>query len=373
MGLIKGPLTFSRFRISGNLPKPFPSFLDQQIKAFAFREISLGTEEKSAGWTSVENVLDTDFAQAHYANGDYLTFSLRIDRKTIPPSLMKIKVLEAEKNFLTAKKSRQSKQAREEIRDRVRGELLNEVHPVPSFFDICWSVSQNWLLFGSLTAKALEEFGELFRKSFQVSLLPWLPWDPSHLDPSLAQKVASLKDGIFLEPGDQGEAQSNGQFLGREFLTWLWYKSEERGGAISVPGIGDVEVAFVRRLVLESGEGQYSQSVVCQGLHADLIEGKAAIRQGKRIKEARIQLTRETEKWEFTLKADRFSFQSVRLPETAKTEQESDLPGLILERIYLTDALLNAIDRLFSFFLTKRVSPKWSAEEIPHIKKWAQR
>jgi len=373
MGLIKGPLTFSRFHISGHLPKSFHSFLDQQIKAFAFREISLGMEEKSAGWTSLENILDTDFSQAHYANGDYLTFALRIDRKTIPPSLLKIKILEAEKKFLTAKKSRQSKQAREEIRDRVRGGLLNQAHPVPSFFDICWSVSQNWLLFGSLTAKALEEFGDIFRKSFQVPLSPLLPWDPAHLDPSLAQKVAALKDGIFLEPADKEESEANGQFLGREFLTWLWFKSEERGGAISVPGIGDVEVSFVRRLVLESGEGQYSQSVVCQGWHAELTEGKAAIRQGKRIKEARIQLTRETEKWEFTLKADAFSFQSVRLPETAKTEQESDLPGLILERIYLTEALLKVIDRLFAFFLTKRVSSKWSSEEIPHIKKWVQK
>ena len=30
------------------------------------------------------------------------------------------------------------------------------------------------------------------------------------------------------------------RFLGQEFLAWLWYKSEERGGSVEVPGRGDV-------------------------------------------------------------------------------------------------------------------------------------
>ncbi len=28
------------------------------------------------------------------------------------------------------------------------------------------------------------------------------------------------------------------RFLGQEFLTWLWWKSEERGGSVSLPGPG---------------------------------------------------------------------------------------------------------------------------------------
>ncbi len=26
------------------------------------------------------------------------------------------------------------------------------------------------------------------------------------------------------------------RFLGQEFLTWLWWKSEERGGVVALPG-----------------------------------------------------------------------------------------------------------------------------------------
>jgi recombination associated protein RdgC len=141
-----------------------------------------------------------------------------------------------------------------------------------------------------------------------------------------------------------------------------------------IPGTGDVEVILARRLILESGDGEYSETVICQGLHADLKEGKAAIREGKKIKEARIMLGVGTDQWELTLKADRFQFQSVKLPAgMAMDEEEEEKEGRILERIYLMERVLNTVDQLFTLFLTKRLSAQWSAEDIPRMKKWIQK
>ena len=39
-------------------------------------------------------------------------------------------------------------------------------------------------------------------------------------------------------------------FLGREFLTWLWFKSEQTGGSIDVPGGKIIEVVFNYRTTL---------------------------------------------------------------------------------------------------------------------------
>jgi len=64
MGLSKGTLTFTRYRVAGKLPDKFPDFIDRQIKLFAFRELSPGSDEKSLGWTSFDNILDTDFEYA---------------------------------------------------------------------------------------------------------------------------------------------------------------------------------------------------------------------------------------------------------------------------------------------------------------------
>jgi hypothetical protein len=163
-------------------------------------------------------------------------------------------------------------------------------------------------------------------------------------------------------------------FLGREFLTWLWFKSEERGGTIMVPDAGDISVAFVRRIVLESGEGQYSETVVCQGYHADLREAKAALREGKKIKEARLRMGVGAEEWEFTFKADEFQFQSLKLPAIVKfAEEEGDGEGRILERIYLIETALRTMEQLFSLFLNKRLLPEWLSEELPRIQHWMNR
>ena len=371
MGLIKGTLTFCRYRVEEPLPDNFQDFTHRQIRKFAFRELSMGSEEISFGWTSLENLLDTQFEYANYAAGDYLAFSFRLDRKKVPPSLAKIRYLEAEKKALGAKtKKFLSKGEKEEIKERIHLDLLNKAFPVPSFFDVCWSLSQGWVTFGSLSPKVAEEFEKLFKKCFNLTLSPLVPWDPQRMDRSLAEKMISLKDGVFLNPQSPEQGKAGPPLLGREFLTWLWFKSEERGGAVQVPGTGDVEVSFARRLALESGGGEYSESIICQGLHAGLKEGKAAILDGKKVKDARVQLGTGTEKFEFTLKADSFQFQTLRLPEGIEEEEEEDKGGRLLERIYLMEKAMKTTDQLFSAFLKRRLSPQWSTEEVPRIKKW---
>jgi hypothetical protein len=375
MGLLKGALTFSRYRLTGPLPKNFHEFINRQMKLFAFRELSAGNEEKSSGWTSLENILDTHFEYANYAVGDYLAFSLRLDRRIIPPSLMKIKFLEAERKALGSKGKRVlSKGEKEEVKERVRLDLLSRTSAVPSFFDVCWALSQNWVLFGSLSSKVTDEFESLFKKTFNLPLSPLVPWDPGHMDRAVGEKISSLRDSVFLNP-QGGEEGPGSLFLGREFLTWLWFKSEERGGAVQIPGGEDVQVTFARRLVLESGGGDYSESITCQGLHAGLKEGKAAIQEGKKVKDARIQLGAGSDTFEFTLRGDRFQFQTLRLPSgmSMAEEDEGEKGGRILERIYLIERAAKIMDQLFSVFLKKRLSPQWSSEEIPRIKKWVQK
>ncbi|MBI4773577.1 MAG: hypothetical protein HY788_05245 [Deltaproteobacteria bacterium] len=162
-------------------------------------------------------------------------------------------------------------------------------------------------------------------------------------------------------------------FLGREFLTWLWFKSEERNGTVHLPDTGDVFIQFQKRIVLESGEGEYAETVSCQGFHADLAEGKAALREGKKVREARITLGVGSQEWEFTFKADQFQFQSMKLPKTMPlSEEEQDLEPRLLERISLVEEPVQAMQRLFEQFLSKRLGSAWIDEELPSLRKWMQ-
>jgi hypothetical protein len=365
MGLLKGPLTFSRFMIAGELPSNFTDMIHERIRRYAFQDMAANTQEKIMGWTGIENVLDTDFSHASYAWGGYLLFSLRLDRRTVPPSLLKLRALEAEQQHLKeTRRKKIDKTARDQIRENIYQDLLRHIPPTPSFYEVCWSVSDGRLLLTCLSEKVMQDFQDLFKSSFDLTPMPFVPWDPQVLDKDTAGKIEALQ-GTDVRAGDP-------KTLGREFLTWLWFKSEERNGMIMIPDIGETEIHFVRRLVLESGDGEYSESVVCQGMHTDLREGREALRQGKKIREARLQLTRDAATWEFTFKADRFQFQSLKMPVVMDLdEQQDNRDGRILERIYLLETVVRVMDRLFMLFLALRLSDAWQQERI-RMEKWLQ-
>jgi hypothetical protein len=369
MGLLKGSITFSRYRIVGVLPDHFPEFFNERIRRYAFQNVWRMTDEKAAGWTSVENGLDTDFPYASYAQGRYMLFSLRIDRKSVAPSLLRLRILEAERKELAESGQKKLyREQREAIRESVRLELLGKTLPVPAFHEICWSVPDNVLTFCCLSDKVVEELQELFKESFSLGLCPYAPWDieGAGANPQGAAAGSSSRE-VSLPPLPPGVDPLT---IGREFLTWLWFKSEERNGMIRIPGGGESEVVFVRRLVLEAGEGEYAETIVCQGLHADLKEGKEALRRGKKISAARLRVAHDKTEWEFTFKADRFHFQSMKLPAVVENEgEEADREGQILERIYLIEKAAGMMDQWFRLFLDLRLSEGWGKEQA-RMQRW---
>jgi hypothetical protein len=370
MGLGKGTLTFSRYRLIGTIPDHFPDFFNGRIRKNAFQTVWRTAEEKATGWTGLEDPLDTEFQYASYAQGRYLLFSLRIDRKSVAPSLLRLRIMEAERNKLSETGQKKLyREQREAIREAVRLELLGRTLPIPSFFEICWSVTENTLIFCSLSDKVFEDLQELFKDSFQLTLCPYMPWDSQFAQQDqpgsgMTRKTAEPPPPSAFPPGIDPLT------IGREFLTWLWFKSEERNGRVLIPGAGESEISFIRRLVLESGDGEYAETVVCQGLHADLKEGKEALRQGKKITAARLRIAHDKTEWEFTFKADRFHFQSMKLPTLPENDRdEVDREGQLLERIYLIEKAAGTMDLLFQSFLERRLSNDWEAE-LSRMQTW---
>ena len=354
MGLLKGSFTFARFHVDGQLPQAFLNFVNSQIKANSFRNVPKSTEEKRLGWVSLTDILDTDFENSNYALGDYLIFSLRIDCKLIPPKLMKIKLMEEERRFLVQSgKNRINKQMASGIKDKVKLELLTKLDAIPSFYDVCWAVGKNTIYFSSLADKVTDDFVDLFKKTFSSNL----------------RRFSPQENNLITKESESTKAVS---LIGREFLTWLWFKSEERNGRITSPNGEEVELHFLKRIALEAGEGEYSQGVVCHGIHAELKEGKEAIRQGKKVKEAGIKLIHNQNEWEFTFKADSFHFQSLKMPSTDWQETQEDPSGNLLERIYLIENAVKTIDSLYESFLRIRYSPQWEGKETKLLTKWLE-
>lgn len=164
------------------------------------------------------------------------------------------------------------------------------------------------------------------------------------------------------------------RFLGQEFLTWLWWKSEERGGSVELPDYGDILVEFEKHMLLEYGEDEYEERLICSGLQSELKEARTGLQTGKKIEQARVRLVKGDHEYHVTLGGTLMDFRSVRLPKTAtesvsneSSREESE--GLILERIFLCEEVMKIIDDLFRLFVTVRTSAQW-VHELNTIRQW---
>ncbi len=166
------------------------------------------------------------------------------------------------------------------------------------------------------------------------------------------------------------------RWLGQEFLTWLWYKSEERGGSVFLEGRGDITVAFEKHMLLESGEGESLEKIVCSGLQAELQEARTGLQMGKKLEQARITFGFNDLEYGVTLSGSLMEYRSVKLPKTEGTESGGDDPeeveGMVLERIYLIEELTKTINQLFTMFLEVRIGEGWH-DELMKIRAWVEK
>ncbi|RUM45663.1 MAG: hypothetical protein DSY80_03070 [Desulfocapsa sp.] len=162
------------------------------------------------------------------------------------------------------------------------------------------------------------------------------------------------------------------RFLGQEFLTWLWWKSEERGGVVALPKEGDIVVVFEKHMLLEYGEGDSNEKLICRGLQTELQEARTGLLMGKKLEQARIQLVHNDYEWNFTMAAALMEFRNVKLPKTAGPDNVNDpeeREGMVLERIFLFEELVRIVLSLFRAFLKQRVSEQWRGE-LTRVREW---
>ncbi len=162
-------------------------------------------------------------------------------------------------------------------------------------------------------------------------------------------------------------------FLGREFLTWLWFKSDKTDGSIEVPGKKVVEVLFLDRMTLDLSDVESPQMVSLKGEQSELREGLAALKEGKKIEEARVSIKSSDNDYIMVLKGTWFSFGTLRTPVVMPPEDadpDDAAEGAFLEKIFLLDEAMEAVDTLFEYFLSIRVSPSWETEELPAMRRW---
>lgn len=161
------------------------------------------------------------------------------------------------------------------------------------------------------------------------------------------------------------------QFVGDEFLTWLWHTIENDPPLLR--GI-DKDLAALEignRMVLVNRYRQdHDETVTIKGDGANMDEGLLALKKGAMVAEVNLVYRSGDQEWQFNLKGESLNFSSLRVPETGKIETKEDIEGAVIDKMYLCDRIVALINGLFTHFIKLRVSNDWSAKTVPAIRKW---
>jgi recombination associated protein RdgC len=202
LGALKGSISFTKFKVRGELPEGFRDTFVERLRLRAFRPLSpLDDADRGVGWCSIENMLDLEIEHGKVFFETHLNVGLRIDTWQIPSSLFKAHFAEAEREHL-AKKGREKlgRQEKEELKAVVTTRLRKQLMPVTKVIDLSWNLDTGAVRFWSQSARVHELLDEIFEDTFKLTLLPEGPYTTAArlgLSELETQVFAELKPTAF--------------------------------------------------------------------------------------------------------------------------------------------------------------------------------
>lgn len=159
--------------------------------------------------------------------------------------------------------------------------------------------------------------------------------------------------------------QTNQAFLGREFLTWLWYHTESSRHEVNLDELGIYQLYVDDKLVLSSTSGSVHEQALKGGTPAYAAEALVALHSGKLVQEAKFILQDKEKQWMWTMRADDLSLRNVRIPAV----QAPDASTHMQTRIANIQLLVDLVESLFKVYLKVRLSENF-ADELKRIQDW---
>jgi hypothetical protein len=385
MGFASGSVSFRRFAVVGESPEQVDQEMLDKLASHALRPSDVGApEEIEYGWSGGRHVLDGNFSFEHNVYADALVFGLRIDTNKIPGDLKRAyTVMEEEATAATNPSGFISKDQKRDAKDVVRRKLEDELRTGrfrrSKLLPIVWDI-ESAMVYCSASGAALEQLMEVFERTFGLTLNPLSAG-------SIAMRMLSPKGGRRdyedLRPtrfaqGPEGEGQhpeypwvAKGpepkDFLGNEFLLWLWHEAEGNGGAVETSA-GEVSILIDRSLDLDCSYGMTGRDSLRGTGPTNMPEARDALRTGKVPRKAGMVLDCNNLQFSLTFNPESFSIGSAKLPDV----EEAETPRVLFEeRIALLRELAKTIDAMYETFLKLRAGSSWEGK-TSNLRRWVK-
>ena len=315
----RGTITF---RVC-HLPKPLPEDALDRFSSKSAGPLDRVKDEPQWGWVSGRHLLESRIDEETAYAGGYLHLSMRQAERKIPAALLRAECRMAELLRLAESKAeRLDRKERRSIKEEIIADLLPKMPPQIAGTPFVIDANEDRLRVGATSQKQLDIFLGLFCQT--------IGFEPVPLTPEVAC-VEFLKTDPQTIPAlnfspDVPDAAAGGT-LGQNFLTWLWFFQEQRGGTLPPTQLGQFGLMIDGPLVFVADGPGALESAIRKGLPTVSAEAKASLMVGKKLKRAKLVLARERgEEWSAMIDADEFVFRGLKLPEGEALD-----PGSIFE------------------------------------------
>lgn len=352
----RGPFSMTIFRLPKVLPENALELFDS-YKAGKLDDIK--KDEQQIGWVSGRHLLERTIDDETALLGGHIYLNLRTAQRKIPATLLKAEIRMEELVYIKATNNPDvSRKVKKEIKEAIIEKRINQMVPTISGIQFVIDKTDNTLYLGAISGKQIDIFLQLFHKTLNI--------EPIQITPEEIMLEKKMKTSNYngIPAADNATSESH---PGRDFLTWLWFFSEEKGGIIDVPKYGQFSVMIDGPLsFIAEGNGAL-ESVVRKGNPLKSAEARAALEVGKKLKRAKIILARAKEMWLVGFDADNFSFSGVSLPQG----EEMDYASRFAERVNSLHIFKTIFYALFASFLNEAESESWK-NTLSKMKKWIE-
>ena len=383
MGFESGSITFRRFAVTGSTPSQVNENLLEKAAKHVLQPGEFGVEEIEYGWSAGRHIFDDEFSFENNVFADCLFFALRIDTNKVPSQVKHAYTLMEEAAVAKGNPSGFiSKQQKRDVKDTVRQKLDRDKKSGQfrrsRLIPLLWDLPSN-CVYSSANGKNFEKLAEIFERTFECELVPLTAG--SHAARILVEKgrrreYEDFKPTRFVY-GPDGESQpaeypwtAKGpqpkDFLGNEFVLWLWHQADEKDGEVRTDDVGEVALIFDRMLELDCVFGATGRDSLRGNGPTRMPEARDALRSGKVPRKAALTIHAQGNQYDFSFNPEQMLLSGAKLPEV----EDAESPRVLFEeRIALLRDLSRTMDALYETFLGVRASSAWEAA-AGGIRKW---
>jgi len=382
MGFLKTKTSITRYQIKEYTPLRFSDAeaFSANLKRYSFRELE-DTQTRSFGWVDMFDNLNINFEDLFYIKGEFIVLSIRTDTKRVPYSAWasKYRKVIQERKQITGKLSQSE---RKEIKNAIKEKLLKQALPTTKVVDVIWNLNTGEVLFSSTNENTNIIFVKLFKDTFNYRLEMLVPHQIAErvscsLKPKDAQKIKDLLPSNFAAvpsysdvgviSGDMVSTIASKKFIGEEFLTYLWWRSQKINGVFNLPDLM-VELYVDDRIILTGDNGGKVSRIVCSGDNVELKEAREALSLGKRVSEIKFKFFIEDQQFTVVMDSSYFKIISCKTPKVSI--DKDDMDGAFFEKVALLQKIIFCIEKLYAQFLQLRISDNWERMR-KQIQNWA--